>query len=268
MNKNIVLIGANSMVGKYIISQFSDHFVIKVNREDSIQDISRTGVDTVIFLAQSPDYRMGFFTSDLFQTNLSLLHSVLVHYKDQVKRFIYFSTGSVYTSSINSVLTEQSDLNYNSDNSYVISKLAGEMIVNTFKNYYKSIYILRPFYIYGKNQKKGMLFESLISKILDEKEIILTNKNGLIFNPVFAGDVAELCQHLIVSQNEEHRIINVHGPEIISLYDVILLMAKSLGKVANIVFSGGTENKLIASSNYHRWHSKTSINHGIKMTID
>src|SRR5690606_303155 len=146
-------------------------------------------------LAQSGDYKSKQFTPDLVGVNINLLFQTLNAVAGQTTQFIYFSTGSVYADTGTGTYTEESAIDVSSESPYIASKIAGELILKTYQPAIHGICILRPFYIYGKGQKETMLFKTLLNKVVNGKEIEFKGANGMMFNPVYVSDVADLLHH-------------------------------------------------------------------------
>ena len=96
----------------------------------------------------------------------------------------------------------------------------------TYKDFF-DISIIRPFFIYGQNQKKHMLFPRLTKLIKEKKEIVLKGKNGVTINPIHAQDVANAVLSLI--SKKSIYAVNLGGTENFSLRDAIIMISSFLG---------------------------------------
>lgn len=266
----ILLVGKNSMIAREFVRQYSQkHEIISIGREDDVEQIIRANdnFDSVIFLAQSADYKKTEFTEDIFKTNLTLLHATLQRVASKTKQFIYFSTGSVYKENETGVYKEDDSLNVDEGSPYVASKIAGEIIVSSFKSAFKSTVVLRPFYMYGKEQREGMLFRTMFKNVFEGEQITLNGNDGLVFNPVHAEDVARLLEHLILSVSEGYKVYNVGGKEVVTLRSVINIMAGHQNTEANIIVNTGKSTSLVGEVNVNGWEPVVSVKEGIYKTF-
>lgn len=265
----VLLIGKNSMVARAFIRLYEQkHVIIAVGKEDDITNLALPQrLDAVIFLAQSADYKSAIMTEDLYRINVNLLFQCLNRVKDITEQFIYCSTGSVYGETLDGLYTEQSPLHNVSATPYVATKLMGEQLMQSFGAIGNRI-ILRPFFIYGKAQKEGMLFSTLYSRIKSGETLKLTGKEGLIFNPVYADDVAVLMEQLSLSGTPSGvSVYNVAGAEEVSLRSIIELMATGLGKPAIVEENEMPVKRMIAQVNIPGWRPVTNITEGITNTF-
>jgi nucleoside-diphosphate-sugar epimerase len=259
----ILLVGKNSVVAKAFFEAYSNQYVItSIGKKD---DINEGSYDAVIFLAQSKDYKEAIFTPDLFNVNVELLFNTIN--KVEAKKFIYFSTGGVYKTNGTGHYATSSDVDVASTNPYVASKIIGELLVQANQNKFSSTIIIRPFFIYGKEQKDSMLMKSLYNRISTGEKIILNNGKGLIFNPVYAGDVALLLHHLLQSDLKGHQIFNAGGSEIISLDVIVQMLAGLLNKTPVIESNSNTETIMIGETMVEGWMPQTNLQHGLHKTF-
>jgi nucleoside-diphosphate-sugar epimerase len=254
--KNIVFVGSSGQLGSYFNFAYSSEFnltlINKNNFEYMIEQATSKNMryDSVIFAAQSSDYKESLFVKSIFNSNLTSLNTCLNVFAGISDKFLFFSSGSVYDYNNNTTIDERTDINYASRNPYVISKIMSELMLDTFADAYKSIYILRPFFMYSKFQSQQMLFKQLIEKIQNNKQIFLNNEGGLAFNAVHVSDVSRILTHLVGKNENENLKINICSKETILLADVIQFFEKKLCKKANILHTGEPLKKFIATSQY------------------
>ncbi len=265
----ILLIGKHSMVARAFYKLYGQlHDITGVGKEDDITEmVLPERLDAVIFLAQSSDYRSAIITEDLYRVNVDLLFQCLNRVKSLTEKFIYCSTGSVYRETLDGLYTEQSPLHNTSATPYVGTKLMGEQLVESFGAINCRV-ILRPFFIYGKGQKESMLFSTLYHRIKSGETLKLTGKEGLLFNPVYADDVAALMEQLCVSEMPPGVCrYNVAGAEETSLRSIIELMATGLGEPAIVEESEMPAKRMVAEVNIPGWLPTTNIREGISNTF-
>ena len=116
-------------------------------------------IDVVFYLAQSNrfrDFPNGIY--DMLSINIEApLKFVKWALDNNVKKFIFASSGGVYRKPDKPVI-EFFDINANERNGfYLDSKLSAEILLRNFSHMFESFIITRPFFIYGTNQKKHML---------------------------------------------------------------------------------------------------------------
>lgn len=259
----VLLIGKNSMTGKSFADLFSDKYeLVQLGKNDAVEDYYGRKFDAVVFLAQSGDYKSVEFTKDLFEVNVNLLFKTLQSIA--AKKFIYFSTGSVYKKSESGKYAVDSALATNSANPYVMSKIVGETLVDSYRAKFESIYILRPFFIYGKEQKDSMLIKSIYNKVEVGEEIKLSGENGMFFNPVYVNDVTRLTDQLLQRDDKGLQVYNVAGNDVVSLKHIVDLMSKGLKVPARLNCSDEQETTMIGEVNIPNWRPEYSVSKGLQ----
>ena len=106
--------------------------------------------------------------------------------------------------------------------------------------------IFRPFFMYGSYQNKNMLFSRIINSIKTGKTINLTNKKGLIFNPIHVKDAAMFVYQAILDK-KDFDLCNIAGQETTSLQNIVEILSTILEKKATINFPNGKETTLLGS---------------------
>jgi len=263
------VIGSSGLVGESFCRLYSSVYeIVMVDHQNytevlkMIKDDDEFYCDCVLFTAQSSDYKNSLFSKDLFDTNLLLLRETLEVFIDKTKKFIYFSSGSVYESCENEI-NESTPLKYKDKNPYVISKIASEMMLNTFDDYYQSIIVLRPFFIYGKHQNEQMLFKQLINKLIHREQIEIGQDGGLLFNPIYVDDVSKIVKVLIGEVEPLKQVINICGKESLYLKDIIFKLAKLLEVKADIVENVTPLKRFLPESKFEFINKFTSFDKGI-----
>ena len=155
------------------------HDVKIVQKVEPEQQVIPDGSDVVIITAQSADYKESNLTSDLLYVNTILpLQIIQQSIKANVKKIAYCSSGSVYDDTCDEHVEDEKIL-LNMINPYKATKYAAELLIKSFIGKFERIVIFRPFFMYGSNQNKNMLFSRIINSIKTEKTINLTNKKGV-----------------------------------------------------------------------------------------
>tara|TARA_S200000501_G_scaffold309723_1_gene299741 strand:- start:7076 stop:7657 length:582 start_codon:yes stop_codon:yes gene_type:complete len=163
---------------------------------------------------------------------------------NSVKKFIYASSGNVYSQS-RKKLIENSLLGPSS--LYGISKLAGEEIVKKYNNSFDTL-IMRIFGVYGPGQKK-MLIPEIIKKIKLKNEIFLAQSKGLYFTPIYIDDLINIIRELINRNfNQKNLVVNICGSEVVSLNDLVKKLEKLINKKAKIKITNDEIKYFIGSN--------------------
>jgi nucleoside-diphosphate-sugar epimerase len=201
-----------------------------------VQDLSlpftsqlrNTKPDAVIHLAQSRNFRdFPCGAGDTFAVNtVSALHLLEWAQAAGAGVFVYVSSGGVYARSA-SPIGEQDPLTaVGPQDTYVASKLAGEMIASTFSGR-MTIIIVRPFFVYGSGQEASMLLPRLVRSLETGAPVRLAGSDGFRFNPLHADDAARLISGCLDLQ--ETATINIAGPEALSLRQLCECIGALLG---------------------------------------
>ena len=184
----------------------------------------------MIHLAQSSNARdFPLQARDIFNVNVKST-LLLLDYAQRAgaTHFIFASTGGLYGSALNPfqedmrVEISSGELSY-----YFRTKYVSENLVQAYADL-MSVYILRPFFIYGRQQKSNMLFPRLIENIKVGNPITLQGENGILMNPVHVSDVVGLIKECLLLGIGS--IINVAGPSIFSLREISEMLGGCLGK--------------------------------------
>ena len=199
----------------------------------------KAGTDVVYYLAQSPHYRqVPEYAAHLLPVNCATaVQAAFAAKKAGVKRFIYTSTGSVYTPSF-SPLHEQSPLQR--DNWYSLSKVQAEEALALFRRD-MDITIVRPFGIYGPGQT-DKLVPNLMRRVFSGDEILIdqspkdsTDVGGLRISLCYIYDTVQILYNLIGQTGIEY--LNLAGPETVSIRTLVEMMGRISGKKVNIVLA-------------------------------
>jgi UDP-glucose 4-epimerase len=199
----------------------------------------KAGTDVVYYLAQSPHYRqVPEYAAHLLSVNCATaVQAAFAAKKAGVKRFIYTSTGSVYTPSF-SPLHEQSPLQR--DNWYSLSKVQAEEALALFRRD-MDITIVRPFGIYGPGQT-DKLVPNLMRRVLSGDEISIdqnpkdsTDVGGLRISLCYIHDTVQILYNLIEQTGIE--CLNLAGSEAISIRTMVEIMGRISGINAKIILS-------------------------------
>ncbi|HMW38524.1 MAG: NAD(P)-dependent oxidoreductase [Saprospiraceae bacterium] len=247
--EKILITGAHGLLGKEVVSEllgkaelflvvkgdtkvFSGNLLHYVDCDlDSISASTKLPlhIDKVLHLAQSGKFReFPESVTEIYNVN-TYSTLLLLDYarKAGCKNFIYASSGAVYKDAAdNTALRETDPLNCENANFYAASKLASELLVNSYSRFFNSV-ICRYFFIYGKGQKQDMLIPRLIDSVRHQREISVNGQNGLVFNPIHVHDAAMAT--ILLSNLRGNHVVNVAGPQAVNLRQVIQYIEELLG---------------------------------------
>jgi nucleoside-diphosphate-sugar epimerase len=245
----ILITGGNGLLGKQLISSLSEQYdVYAILRKKPTQqfkgvqylyiDLSTQwdtsilpdDIDIIIHLAQSSKFR-DFPNGgiDIFNVNIKST-ALLLDYasKNNVKKFIYASSGGIYSAESGKAFNESSPIATTDKLGYYLgSKLCGEVLV---RNYSTIFYVttLRFFFMYGPEQNKTMLIPRLIERVNNSEKIILKGHNGIKINPIYVDDAKNAVLNAMLL-NESY-VLNIGGAEIKSIREIAEIIGDTFGK--------------------------------------
>ena len=266
--KNCLLTGGSGLIGshliplllkKYQVSSISrkhsdsgnDNRNFKLIEQDLMQPLSAgylpKEAEVVIHLAQSEHYKdFPNQAADIFKVNTSSTLNLLEYAREaRASTFIYASSGGVYGLN-NDICQEDQEIRFSADlGFYLCTKLCSEYLIRNYAAFFK-IVILRFFFVYGSGQRTAMLIPRLAGFVEKGSPILLNNDTGIFINPISASDAAEAIINSI--SLAESQIINVAGPEVLSVKKIGEIIGSVLEKEPNFqTESTGTTAKLVGS---------------------
>lgn len=264
---NILVTGANGLLGRYLVELLSNYHKVfaivkdkeKLNFElnDNISAIEidlslidtklfPKNIDVVYYLAQSNRFReFPDGVDDMLSVNV-VAPNILAKWavKTGVKKFIYASSGGVYTNP-NKPVKEFFDINANEKlGFYLNGKLSAEMLLKNYASLFETFAIIRPFFMYGVGQNETMLIPRLISSVQNEKEITLNGENGIKINPIYVTDASQAVANILDLTGEY--IINIAGDEVVSLRELCIKIGQAVDKEPIFKINDVSQNDLVA----------------------
>lgn len=264
---NILVTGANGLLGRYLVEFLSKkhkvfaivknieklNFEINENITVLEMDLSIINlevlpkhIEAIYYLAQSNRFReFPDGVNDMLSINV-LAPNILAKWavKTGVKKFIYASSGGVYTNP-NKPVKEFFDINANEKlGFYLNSKLSAEMLLKNYANMFETFAIIRPFFMYGVGQNDTMLIPRLISSVQNEKEITLNGENGIKINPIYVTDASQAVANILDLSGEY--IINIAGEEVVSLRELCIKISQTVDKEPIFKINDLSQNDLVA----------------------
>lgn len=193
-----------------------------------------TGTQAVIYLAQSPEAQAGTSGAiHAMRVNCQTALATALRAVDAgVRRFIYLSTGSVYSPSFAAMGETWA---VRRDSWYPLTKLHAEEALGLLKDKI-AVTVIRPFGIYGPNQK-ARLIPKLKEKILAGDPISLEprlrKKNlihdgGLKISLCHVEDAAKAILHF--SAHGGPPCVNLASPEALSIKEIAQRLGEQMGK--------------------------------------
>jgi UDP-glucose 4-epimerase len=266
---NILITGASGFIGTNFIrsmsrqynifgvsrnrsTAFPDSAVQYIQADLSANDLSTylpDKIDCVIHLAQSNMHRhFPSGANDMFAVNIKSTANILEWARTSgVSHFILASTASVYSAG---VVPYHEGSRVNADSFYAATKIAAEQLSAQYTDYF-TLDILRLFTVYGPGQS-DMLVPRICSRLIEGSVIKLARGKGLYLSPIFIDD-AVICIHKIIAQRSSSistplRFINICGNQVLSLSDIVRIIAQYTNCVPNIVHTAD-EIRSITGSN-------------------
>lgn len=187
-------------------------------------------IDAVVHLAQSSAFRD-------FPARAAEIHAVsagttmrLLDWacRAGARQFILGSTGGLYGTSDTAVSEsapipdQRSQLGF-----YFAGKRASELLASQYAGQF-GVATLRFFFVYGSGQPKEMLMPRLASNIQSGQPVLLQGEDGIRINPIHVDDAVLAIERCLTLG--ESRVINVAGPEVVTLRTIAETMSDSLGR--------------------------------------
>jgi UDP-N-acetylglucosamine/UDP-N-acetylgalactosamine 4-epimerase len=172
--------------------------------------------------------------------------------KNNVKRFIYASSSSVYGDS--KILPKHEEMSPNPKSIYAVSKLASEYYVRLFfKIYGLKTISLRYFNVFGKRQNPDSIYSAVIPIFLKnirygEPLTIFGDGNQnrdftFIDNVIYANFLAMVSNNLNIYGN----FYNVGCGENISLNEIVKFLENKKGKKLDIIYKDKRKGDVFSS---------------------
>ena len=262
--KSVLVTGATGLLGTFVLRSLIKKFEVSalvrsypespflgvkyvIADLESAIDISLlpSKLDVIIHLAQTPKFREFPETArDIFSVNVSSTAQLLDYAKSaNVKHFIYASSGGVYGAGShafkeNSAISSLGQLGY-----YLGSKACGEILVQSYVSLFQ-VTIIRPFFIYGPGQNRGMLMPRLMDSVESGTPISLHGSDGIRVNPIHVEDACAAV--LGVLGQKVSATYNIAGPDILSIRQIAEAMGDYFGNKPIFQQAEGEPKDLIA----------------------
>lgn len=214
------------------------------------------------------------------EINVSGFLNMLIASKDnQVKKFVYASSSSVYGDEYSLPKVEEKIGNALSP--YAVSKYSNELYANVFaKSYDMQIIGLRYFNIFGPNQSPDGAYAAVIplfiSNILNGQPIYINGDGKTTRDFTFVANAVQANVRAMLTENTEanNQVYNIACGSNYSLLDMVNLLEKHIGKKANVQFrefrQGDIRNSLADISkakNLLEYSPTHNFDEGLKETV-
>jgi nucleoside-diphosphate-sugar epimerase len=241
----------NSRIIEISRENFSEFFGTKLDitsmQTATSEFITKHKISRVIYSAQHSDYKDPSVTNvkKLFEVNDLFLLAVLMSSREMDCDVTYFSSGSVYSESFENLSEISSIKMPSSCNPYVASKIAGEYFASSILHPSKLL-ILRPFFMYGLKQKEHTLVPSLITRIRLGNEVTLQGESGLVFNPIYSSDAAQLVFSL--QKQNISGVFNLSGSYITNIRELSEIIGSQLKVRPKFRIISSTPSRLVGDN--------------------
>lgn len=289
---NILIVGANSLLGRNLVELLSKEHkiyatvrdcsslkfqkndnvsVIEMDLTDFSAEILPDKIDAVYYLAQSNRFReFPEGSLDMLSVNV-VAPNIIAKWATEsgVKSFVYASSGGVYTNP-NKPVKEFFEIDANNKLGYYLNtKLSAEMLLKNYADIFDTFVILRPFFMYGPSQNRSMLIPRLVDNIKQGEAIQLHNKKGIHINPIYIDDAAMAVANITQLQGEY--IVNIAGSEVVSLKEMSEIIGDIIEKKPIFKYVEGKNNDLVADIDVMEsilWIPKIDLKDGIQLLVD
>ena len=226
----VLVTGAAGFLGRAVVAHLcSSRRVCALVKQLPDRPLPSGAVPVVRDLAQSPRYRdFPEGALDVFEVNVGSTQRLLDWaYRNQVKRFIYASSGGIYghgdTAFDEDAAVEATGILQH----YLASKRCGELLAGSYRAH-MTVIVVRLFFLYGPGQRRSMLIPRLVDNVLQGRPIVLQGQDGIRLNPVYVEDAAAAIGAAALLGASDW--INVAGPEVLTLREIGGLIGRATGR--------------------------------------
>lgn len=302
MNKNskILIAGSNGMVGSAIIRNLKNNGyanIIEGTRKSvdfsdvkSTEDFFSQHKPEYVFLAAAKVGGIGYnksFPADFIRENLQIQTNVIdSSYRNGCKKLLFLGSACIYPKNALVPIKEEylmSSPLEPTNEAYSVAKIAGYMMCKKYTEQYgfNTISVM-PNNLYGINDNFNIeqchVIPSLINKFVVAKEnnipeVTCFGDGSPIREFLFSDDLANGLVFLMENYANPE-IINIGPDREVSIKELSEIIAKLVGYDGNIVWDSskpnGTPRRALDISKITNlgWKSKTSLEEGLKITID
>jgi UDP-glucose 4-epimerase len=196
----------------------------------------RAGTDVVYYLSQSPHYRqVPQAAAHLLTVNcVAAVQAAMSASRAGVRRFVYASTGNVYSPSF-AALAEEAPVRR--DSWYPLSKLMAEEALALFRDR-MDVTSVRIFGIYGPRQT-DKLIPMLVDSVRQGKQVFAernpqdpSDLDGLKVSPIYIDDAVSAL--LKLGTGPAAPVLNLAGDRVLSVAEIAEAIGKGLNKPVRV----------------------------------
>lgn len=296
----IFVAGHRGLVGSAIVRALSSRgFNNLVLRTKAELDLRNQADTDKFFKAQNIDYvfiaaaKVGGiiynknFPADFLYDNLMITANVLKASADtQVTKVLNLGSSCIYPRMASQPIREESLLSgplEPTNEGYAVAKIAGLKLAEKFSEQYGNNFIsAMPTNLYGMNDNfhpehshviPGLMRRFHDAKVSNAPSVTVWGSGAPRREFLFVDDLADSLL-LLMDEYNEGAVINVGCGEDVSIKELSLLMAKTVGYKGEIIFDtskpDGTPRKLLDVSRLFGmgWKPKYSLEEGLSITYD
>ena len=250
---------------------------LDINDENKLNFIiKRFKPDCIIHLAASAGVRDSIDNPKKFITNniLGFFNVINAAKSNNVKKFIYASSSSVYALNQKIPFKESLKLNF-APNIYAATKQSNEMIAKTYEylHGYSSIG-LRFFSVYGPWGRPDMAVYKFTKNIFKQKKITVYNNGKFKRDFTYIDDVVESIIKLTkIKRSKKNLVLNIGGSKNYKVLDLIKIIERILNLKAKVIFKNSIGEMKFTKANTRKleklikYKPKTTLNIGIEKFI-
>jgi GDP-L-fucose synthase len=300
LDNRILVAGANGLVGSSIVRRLEkDGFtnIIRGTRDDV--DFTDQDETERYFCSEEPEYvflaaakvgGIGFnkeYPADFIYENL-MIQSNIIHssYLFGVKKLLFLGSACIYPKHAPVPIKEEylmTDILEPTNIAYSIAKISGYMMCKKYTEQYgMSTVSVMPNNLYGIfdnfNINECHVIPSFINKFINAKqnnlsEVVCFGDGSPTREFLFSDDLADGLIFLM-NNYDDPEIINIGPQREVSIKELSELVAKIVGYEGKVVWDSskpnGTPRRALDMSKMDSlgWNAKTSLEDGLKITID
>lgn len=281
----VLLTGATGFIGGRLLSRLRERHEVHALRRAGTQategvtwiehDLAQPldaaalpkRIDAVVHLAQSRLYReFPEGAADVFAVNVASTHALLDYAREaEANTFVLASTGGIYDYSYER-LVETAPVK--PINFYLSSKYAAELLAANYQQFFRTV-VMRFFFVYGPEQR-GMLIPRLLDQVRHGAPVEIEGERGLRINPIYVDDAVRVFEPALELDRSD--VFNIAGDEIVSLDELVQLMATVAGVEPRVVHVASAQAGDLVGDN-ERMRSvlgvtpETSLRDGLAATV-
>jgi len=299
-DSKIFIAGHNGLVGSAIVRNLLannytniltiDKKDLDLRNQDKTQQFFESTKPEYVFLAAAKVGGIGYnksFPADFIRDNLQIQTNVIESsYKNNCKKLLFLGSACIYPKNAPVPIKEEylmtSELEPTNE-AYSISKISGYMMCKKYTEQYgfKTLSVM-PNNLYGINDNFNInechVIPSLINKFIFAKEnnlpeVVCFGDGSPTREFLFSDDLADGLIFLM-NNYDDPNIINIGPDREVSIKELSEIICKMIGYSGKIIWDtekpNGTPRRALDVTKISNlgWKSKTSLEEGLKFTID